>query len=592
MRNMKRISSEKIVSELKQIIFRFPLTVVFILLLTAWQIYTKESVGTFEPTFLLLIIGIIFSATSQLFYERFFKQRPQMRWILYGLVIIFVLLYRFYLSSSYSLIDDSWNFYSIPGIRTMILYFVAVILFIWAPTVKSKIKFSDSFLVTFKTYFMTSFFSIILFLGVIFTFSLFEFLFFTIKMDWFFYSSVFIFCLFAPILFLTFIPDYFPTEPESINEERTVEQSVHMPKFLHHLISYILIPVMAILTGIIVVYILINLRGKFFTENILEGLLLSYAINGWILLILADSIENKMALWFKKIFPIALIFVLIFQMISTFLQIREVGVTHGRYIILMFGVGSVISGVWYIFKKNHLQLLPIIAIIAGLISLTPPIDALTISVNQQRGRINDVLNKYDMLIDSNHVTPNPDVSINDQETIQESLNYLSEIRALNQLEWLPEKYYYREDEYLGFVTEHNSWGQDGNYREEINQANVSLDEEHPNIPISEFEQIFDLSLGDNFDDFSESVDLKGEAHVINVQLDEEFIIEMDAHRLEEPLEFDFSYVLEDFKGRGSLSLPREKLTFTEEIDDYQVQIIIRYLNISGNYMQMDFYLLL
>ena len=34
------------------------------------------------------------------------------------------------------------------------------------------------------------------------------------------------------------------------------------------------------------------------------------------------------------------------------------------YIILMFGVGSVISGVWYIFKKNHLQLLPIIAIIA------------------------------------------------------------------------------------------------------------------------------------------------------------------------------------------------------------------------------------
>ena len=197
-----------------------------------------------------------------------------------------------------------------------------------------------------------------------------------------------------------------------------------------------------------------------------------------------------------------------------------------------------------------------------------------------------------MLIDSNHVTPNPDVSINDQETIQESLNYLSEIRALNQLEWLPEKYYYREDEYLGFVTEHNSWGQDGNYREEINQANVSLDEEHPNIPISEFEQIFDLSLGDNFDDFSESVDLKGEAHVINVQLDEEFIIEMDADRLEEPLEFDFSYVLEDFKGRGSLSLPREKLTFTEEIDDYQVQIIIRYLNISGNYMQMDFYLLL
>src|SRR5699024_12801852 len=116
-----------------------------------------------------------------------------------------------------------------------------------------------------------------------------------------------------------------------------------------------------------------------------------------------------------------------------------------------------------------------------------------------------------------------------------------------------------------------------------------LDEEHPNIQISEFEQIFDLSLGDNFDDFSESVDLKGEAHVINVQLDEEFIIEMDADRLEEPLEFDFSYVLEDFKGRGSLSLPKEKLTFTDEIDEYQVQIIILYLYIIVIYIQTDLF---
>src|SRR5699024_7883764 len=166
------------------------------------------------------------------------------------------------------------------------------------------------------------------------------------------------------------------------------------------------IPIMAVLTGIIVVYILTNLTGDFFAENILEGLLLCYAISGWIFLILADSIENKMAEWFKKIFPIALIFVIILQMISTFLQIQEVGMTHGRYIILLFGVLSVISGSWYILKKNSLLILPIVAIIAGLISLTPPIDALTISVNQQRSRINDVLKEYDMMIDSRQVVPN------------------------------------------------------------------------------------------------------------------------------------------------------------------------------------------
>ena len=161
-------------------------------------------------------------------------------------------------------------------------------------------------------------------------------------------------------------------------------------------------------------------------------------------------------------------------MVSTFLQIQEVGVTHGRYIILMFGVGSIISAIWYIFKKNRLQILPIVAMVLGLISLIPPIDALTISVNQQRGRINDVLNKYEMLVDSDEVVPNSEVSEEEQEIIQDSLNYLSEIHALNQLEWLPEEYYYREDEYLGFVSKRDPWEQDRMDREELNQTYVFL----------------------------------------------------------------------------------------------------------------------
>lgn len=587
---MKRVSSEKIMKQLKEIIFRFPLSMIFISILTGWQLYSEETFVLYEPTFLLLVLGIILSATSQLFYENFFKKRLQMRWVLYGIVVAFVFIYHFYLSYSYSIVDDPWNFYSIPGIRTMILYFVTVILFIWAPTIKSKIKFSDSFLVTFKAYFVSGFFSVVLFLGIFFTFLLFEFLFFSLETDWISYSSKLIFYFFAPVLFLTFIPDYHSLAIESENNEQIIEQTINMPKLLHHLISYILIPIMAVLTGIIVVYILTNLTGDFFSENILEGLLLSYAINGWILLILADSIENKMAEWFKKIFPIALIFVIILQMISTFLQIQEVGMTHGRYIILMFGVGSVISGGWYIFKKNSLQILPIVAIIAGLISLTPPIDALTISVNQQRSRINDVLKEYDMMIDSRQVVPNPEVSEADQETIQESLNYLSEISALNQLEWLPEQYYYREDEYLGFVSERDPWEQDGNYREEMNQTDVHLDEDYPMIPVGDFERMFDLSLN-NEEDFIEFIEMKGELHSVRVDLEDRFMIEIDADSFEAPLEFDFSDVLDEFEGETNLSLPREDLTFTEEIDDYKVQIMIEYLDISGDYLQIDFYLL-
>src|SRR5699024_9737108 len=121
-------------------------------------------------------------------------------------------------------------------------------------------------------------------------------------------------------------------------------------------------------------------------------------------------------------------------------------------------------------------------------------DALTISVNQQRGRINDVLNRYEMLVDSDEVVPNSVVSEEEQEIIQDSLNYLSEIHALNQLEWLPEEYYYREDEYLGFVSKRDPWGQDQMERDEFNQRYVFRSEDYSVILVGDFEQMFDLSL--------------------------------------------------------------------------------------------------
>lgn len=417
-----------------------------------------------------------------------------------------------------------------------------------------------------------------------------NFYFISLGFEWLLNLSILIFQCFAPILFIRFIPDYDALDSNQATSQNTTQSPFDIPKFLHHLISYILIPIMTVLTGIIVVYILTNITGNFFRENMLEGLLLSYAISGWILLILSEAIDNKIAQTFRKIFPIALIFVIILQMVSTFLQIQEVGVTRGRYIILMFGLGSIISAIWYIFKKNRLQILPIVAMVLGLISLIPPIDALTISVNQQRGRINDVLNKYEMLVDSDEVVPNSEVSEEEQKIIQDSLNYLSEIHALNQLEWLPEEYYYREDEYLGFVSKRDPWEQDRMDREELNQTYVFLSEDYPVIPVGDFEQMFDLSLS-NGDDFIEFVEMNEEVHSIRVDLEDGFLIEMDADSFEEPLEFDFSYVLDEFEGKTNQSLSREDLTFTEEVDDYQVQIVVEYLDISGDYLQIDFYLL-
>src|SRR5699024_2246841 len=115
-------------------------------------------------------------------------------------------------------------------------------------------------------------------------------------------------------------------------------------------------------------------------------------------------------------------------------------------------------------------------------------------------------------------------------------------------------------------------------REELNQTYMFLSEDYPVIPVGDFEQMFDLSLS-NGDDFIEFVEMNEEVHSIRVDLEDGFLIEMDADSFEEPLEFDFSYVLDEFEGKTNQSLSREDLTFTEEVDDYQVQIVVEYLDI-------------
>lgn len=573
---MKRMNSEKIFQDVARVSKRFPLTILFIVLLTMWQFSTEEFFFAMEPIYLVFNLGILLAITSQLLYERFFQNNKKMRWLLKGLVVGGIILYYFYLMNSLTAVDGVWTTYSIPGIRSMTLFFVGTILFIWAPTIKNNTKFSESFLVTFKAYFSTLFFSVILFIGIFLTFVLFEFLFFTIDFSWGVYTSTLVFNLFAPIFFLTNIPNYhLKTE--------TTAQTATMPKFLTYLISYIFIPIMGLLTGIIILYIITNLTNDFFTDNILEGLLLSYTISGWILLLLADSIDNNLAKWFRKIFPYSLIFVVILQMISTFLEIQEVGITHGRYFILLFGVGSVVSGLWYLLKEQDLKILPVVAVVSGLIALLPMIDVMSISVNQQRNRIETVLNEYEMFDAEGEIVPNEDVPADDQETVLESLDYLSGISALNQLGWLPSEQYYQRNEYLGFEEEI----EDGGYIEDVTRTDVYLDDNNINFSIDGYEQMLNLSLDNNTTGFLRTVETDGQMVEVSVSLDEEFLITLTPDDTEEARVYDFSDVLEEFEGEGSVSLSQEELTFIEE----DVQIIIKYLYRSEDQIQIDFFLM-
>ncbi len=585
---MKRLSSESLINQFKSIVLRFPLTLLFIVFLTIWELYTIETINSFGAIEIVLTTGIILSIASQLLYERFFRSegKSHWRWLLYGGVVVFSALYYYYFIMSLSSIDDAWSFYSMPGIRGMIVYFVATILLIWIPSIKRQVKFSSSFLVVFKGWFASLFFAVVLYLGIIATLLLFEMLFFSLEMNWFSYVTILVYNLFLPTVFLTFIPDYQAETPKEAGVKSAAE-ATQMPKFLHHLITYILIPVMAIYTILLVMYILTNLSNAFFEENLLEPLLLTYAINGWILLILADPIENKVAQWFKKIFPFLLLFVIVFQMIATYRQIQEVGVTHGRYFILFFGIGTMISALWYILKEPRLLLLPIVALIGGVIALVPPIDAVGLSVRSQVDQIETLLEENDMLVDGEEIVQNPEVSKSNQEKIQESIRYLRGISALNQLSWLDEADYNRVEELFGFEP-------DSSYEsffpsDDVVSYNVHLmEQETLSLPVTHYDYMLELALDNNNKTVTEVATIDEQMHNILFDLEDGFVITIQNDETEEEETIDFSYILETFEEDSEL--PLAQMLFVENSENYTATLVVKYLQVYDEEVMIEFLL--
>src|SRR5690606_20333630 len=235
--------------------------------------------------------------------------------------------------------------------KTGVAIFALVMAFIWVPSIKSKITFNESFMSVFKAFFITVLFSAVISIGLDAILLAVDQLLFSLNYKAYGHVLNIVFSLFAPTFFLSFTPPY-PGKKDAGRlggdkalQEGKVAKAVDTPKLLGILISYIIIPLTAVYTVILLAYVLLNIRGDFWTNNLLEPMLVSYAITVILVYILASSIENQFAVLFRKVFPKVLIPIVLLQTVASILRIGEMGITHGRYYVILFGIFAIIAGV-------------------------------------------------------------------------------------------------------------------------------------------------------------------------------------------------------------------------------------------------------
>lgn len=595
-------------SDLYEAIFRYPLTVVFLIsaaVVNAAGISRGKSYDKFLFTF---VVGACLGFVMQAAFERFLKESIHR----IALMILSVLLMTGY----FLIINQNTATGLETRIRTSVALLALFIAYICVPTIKNTITFNESFMAAFKSFFNSLLFSAVLFIGLSLIIGATDLLLFRVSEKSYMHALNIIAVLFAPIYFLSLIPIYpgnsnknlIKDNWESYKEiieydEEKIIRSSSCPKFLEILISYIIIPILSAYAIILIIYISKqNIRTKFWNDNRLEPMLIGFAITVILVYILASRIENKLTQLFRKISPKVLVPIVLFQIVSSTLKAQDIGITHGRYYVILFGIFAALSGVFLSFipvRKNGIVALLLIAF--SLFSILPPADAFTLSRNNQEKMLDNVLLKNNMLL-NNKIIPNPSIPEEDKKVISTTLNYLTIMGYTKDITYLSKNFNLYNDFYSTFgfnLYEESVYEQDS--------VHISLNQESP-IPISGYDALAVVSFNlnrNNSDSNNRPYNFKKDGKTYTISKNSSSgssKLCLSNDKGENLLQININDVFNKFDTSSEENYPAGKnlvtadqVTFTQENDNAVISLIALNLNIekSNQYYQYsgDFYVL-
>lgn len=578
-------------------ITRFPLTSVFLLAAAIVNFIDIQWEGNYSKYFLSLIVGAFLGAVAQMVYERFFCKGSS-RIILTFVAAILTLGY-------FMIIFPSPNLSFEITIRTIVAMFALFIAFIWIPAIKGETSFNASFMAAFKAFFISLFFAGVLFAGTSLIMGATDILLFDIDSKSYSHAANIIFILFAPVYFLSLIPVYYGKSDEAGTEEDKeakadkINRTVSCPKYLEILISYIIIPLAAVFTVILAVYIILNIGRDFWTDNLLEPMIVAYSITIILVYILASRLENKFALLFRKIFPKVLIPIVVFQTVASVIKIGDMGIIHSRYYVILFGIYATIAGILFSFlpvRKNGI--IASILIVMCAISIVPPLDAFTVSRNNQISILRNALEKNNML-EGDSIQPKSTISSDDKEAIADSVEYLNRMEYLDKVAFLPKSFNYYADfeKVFGF----NQYGVDAEVPEFVylRLADDAM------ISVAGYDVLTKTSINisgrheESEEETIGSLTSSGKSFTLKKSITQkDNVIALIGEDGRELISFSTKGIFDTFAGNQSgvkemVSL--EEATFSEENDSAAITIIIQTLNMenmsSDGYYNADVYIL-
>ncbi|MFT3753048.1 MAG: DUF4153 domain-containing protein [Paludibacter sp.] len=383
---MKKISVQSLLQKLQMVVARFPFTLFFIVALSIefmLKINNKDLVIP-DHNWAFFSLGIPFTVALTLFFEEF--KILILNLVINLLAIVLLLVYCFSLPDKFSTADISQL--GVLGIVFILSAFV--VSFLRRNSDVSFWEFSKTFIIQLIISFI---FSQVLMMGLsLAILSLKEL--FKVDIDPKVYGNLAVVCygLFAPVYFLANVP----AGAEKHKQEFTFD------KFLKILGLYILLPILAVYTLILYVYLIQIVVKWELPEGWVSWLVSILALGGFLCMLilypLRSNVENKIVAAFSKFFPIVLLPLLVLMTIGIFRRFDDYGFTINRaYVFLLNFWLYGISIYLFVTKSAHLKWIVISFVTIAFISSVGPWSVYEVTRRNMLNEIGQLLNESHLL---------------------------------------------------------------------------------------------------------------------------------------------------------------------------------------------------
>ena len=427
--------------DMKKGIERFPVTVIFGLILFIVTIFSIEG-SYYELAWIeYLIIAIPFSATVELIREKYFenKNRKFFRIINFFGTILFIFVSKMFFKNYFA--------GEIINITATILIFY--VLFYLIPIVyrnENREKYLQSVV---GNQIITIGFALVLFLGFSAIIGTVDVLLVNLSHTLYIHAFVFSSAVFGVIFFVSRLKE----KDESL-------ENYALPKIVEILICYILIPLILIYTAILYLYFAKIIFTLKMPKGVVSHLVLWYTAFSLFIIIMVTPItfKNKFAKFYKKFFPMISVPLILLALFSINERIFQYGITENRYLVVILVIWLLFNMILYIVKDDVKWVL-ISYIFAILIAVFSPFNLVTVSINSQNKRLERLLIKNGIIQNGKITNKNDKVSIKSKNEIMSVIDYF--YNNTSELKWkkikILGKTYEKPEDFMKVIGANDFW---------------------------------------------------------------------------------------------------------------------------------------